>query len=156
MKKKFISRCLLGAVIGIAIGYLITIMISLDRSDSYYFSCAPGLISLMGSEINAVILQAFLFGVLGAGFTASNVIWQIDSWSVVKQTGIYFLVTSFIMMPIAYFSYWMEHSIIGFLIYFGIFAFIFIIVWIIQFAIGKYNVKKLNEKLSMMKDYKNK
>ena len=102
---------------------------------------------MMGSEIRAVIVQSVFSGILGAGFAASSVIWEIDHWSLVKQTGIYFAIASLLMLPIAYLAYWMEHSVVGFLSYFGIFILIFAMIWAIQFAIGKYNVKKMNEKL---------
>ena len=126
MKKKIVKRSLLGFPLGITMGYFITILISLGWADGYYSPCVPELISIMGNEINAV-----------------------------KQTGIYFSIISVIMLPIAYFAYWMEHSIVGFLIYFGIFAFIFVVIWIIQFGIGRYNVRKMNEKLFQTKDHRN-
>ena len=107
----------------------------------------PELISAMGSEIYAVVLQALLSGLMGAGFGASSVIWKMDCWSLVKQTGIYFGIVSTVMMPAAYFLYWMEHSIIGIFSYFGIFVLIFVIIWIIQFVIGNYTVKKMNANL---------
>lgn len=59
------------------------------------------------------------------------------------------------MLPIAYFAYWMEHSVVGFLIYFGIFVLIFAIIWITLFVIGKHNVRKMNEKLLQTKDNRN-
>ncbi len=147
MKKKIALRSILGFPIGIAIGYLITIFISLIWAKGYYAPCVPELILAMGNEINAVILQAFLCGLLGAGFAASSVIWEIEDWNIMKQTGIYFIIIATIMLPIAYFSYWMEHSIIGFFSYFGIFAVIFAFFWIMQFVIGKHNVRKMNENL---------
>lgn len=152
MKKKIIIRSLLGFPIGIAIGYLFTILISLVWENGYYSPCVPELISVMGNEINAVILQAALCGILGAGFSASSVIWEMDNWSIVKQTGIYFSIVSVIMLPVAYFAFWMEHNVIGFLIYFGIFILIFAIIWLTQFVVGKHNVKKMNEKLFQTKD----
>ena len=144
MKKKIMLRSILGFPLGRALGYLITIIISLRWADGYYVPCEPELITFMGNEINAVILQAFLCGLLGVGFAASSVIWEIDHWGLVKQTGIYFFIVSVIMMPIAYVTYWMEHSLTGFLRYFGIFGLIFVIVWAVQFIIGKHNVKKMN------------
>lgn len=148
MKKKLFLRALLGFPLGLAIGYAITIMLSLLWADGYYSPCVPELITLMGNEINAVLLQAFLCGILGMGFGASSVIWEIEHWGIVKQTGIYFLIVSLIMMPIAYAACWMEHSLKGLLIYFGIFAFIFLIIWIVQYSIARYNVRKMNETLS--------
>ncbi len=151
MKKKIVLRGILGFPIGIAIGYLITIFISLGWANGSYLPCVPELISAMGNEINAVILQALLCGLLGAGFAASSVIWEIENWSLIKQTGIYFLIISVIMLPIAYFAYWMEHSVAGVFRYFGIFVAIFAFIWVMQFVIGKQNVKKMNENLPNVK-----
>ena len=94
MKKKLLLRGALGFPIGIAIGYVITICISLVWAGGYYSPCVPELAEALGSEIGAVALQALLCGLLGVGFAASSVIWGI------------------------------------------------------QFAIGKRNVKKMNEKIS--------
>ena len=147
MKKKILLRGILGFPIGLAIGYTITIILSLIFANGYYSPCVPELTVIMKSEINAVMLQAFLCGILGTGFAACSVIWEIERWGIVKQTGIYFLIISVIMMPIAYVTYWMEHSLKDMLCYFGIFAFIFAVIWIIQYFIAKKEVKKLNENL---------
>ncbi len=152
MKKRIILHSILGFPIGIAIGYLITIFISLVWANGYYSPCVPELISAMGNEINAVVLQAFLCGLLGTGFAASSAIWEIENWSIIKQTGIYFIIISVIMLPIAYFAYWMEHSIVGVFSYFGIFVLIFASIWIIQFVIGKHNVRRMNKNLHNIKD----
>ena len=148
MKKKIFYRALIGFPTGISIGNLIMILISLGWANGYYSPCVPDLITAMGNEINAVIIQTVLCGLLGSGFSVSSVIWEIEDWSIVKQTGIYFLIISVIMLPIAYFMYWMEHSVTGFLSYFGIFILIFAVIWIVQFIIGKKNIKRMNEKLS--------
>lgn len=147
IKKKILLRAISGLPIGLSIGYLITIAISLIWADGYYASCVPALAETMGSEINAVILQAILFIILGMGFGGCSVIWEIEDWGIAKQTGIYFLIVSLIMMPIAYITYWMEHSFWGVVSYFGIFAFIFAIVWAIQYVRAKHNIKKMNEKM---------
>lgn len=155
MKKKIIKRSILGFPLGITMGYVITILISFGWANGYYTPCVPELISIMGNEINAVILQTVLCGILGTGFAASSIIWEMDNWSIVKQTGIYFSIISVILLPVAYFSYWMEHSVVGFLFYFGIFTLIFVIIWIIQFVIGKHNVGRMNEKLFQIKNNRN-
>lgn len=147
MKKKIFLRSILGFPLGLAIGYVISIIVSLINSNGDYTPCEPTLIAMMGNEINAVMLQALLCGILGMGFAASSVIWEIENWGIIKQTGIYFLIISIIMMPIAYVTYWMEHSFKGVLSYFGIFVLIFVIIWIIQYTIIRHHVKKMNEAL---------
>ena len=151
MKKKRVLRSILGFPIGIAIGYLITIFLSLIWANGYYSPCVPELAAAMGNEINAVALQALLCGLLGTGCAAGSVIWKIENWSLVKQTGIYFIMISVIMLPIAYFAYWMDHSIVGAFSYFGIFVLIFAFIWIIQFVIGKHDVRRMNESLHDIK-----
>ena len=152
MKKQILLRGMLGFPLGLAMGYLITIFISLTVSDGRYYPCVPELAAVMGNEINAVLLQAVLCGILGAGFGACSVIWQIESWGILKQTGIYFSIISVIMLPTAYVSYWMEHSLKGILSYFGIFVLIFATVWIVQYAAARHDVRKMNETLYSRRD----
>lgn len=154
MKKKIIIRGILGFPIGVTIGYFISIFFSLGLANGYYSPCEPELISVMGSEINAVIMQTFLYGLIGISFAASSVVWEIEHWSVVKQTGIYFIINSLVMMPTAYFLYWMEHSVMGFMGYFGLFVLIFVLIWVMMLIIGKYNVKKMNANLFKAKNEK--
>ena len=99
MKKKLLLRGALGFPIGIAIGYVITICISLMWAGGYYSPCAPELAEALGNEISAVILQALLCGLLGAGFAASSVIWEMESWSIARQTGVYFFIISLSCCP---------------------------------------------------------
>ncbi len=148
MKKKAFLRGLLGFPLGVSVGYIITIVISLLFANGYYSPCVPQLADAVGSEINAVALQAILCGLLGAGCAAASVIWDVDRWGLVKQSGLYFLVLSLLMMPIAYAAYWMEHSVRGFLSYFGVFALIFALIWVIEWLVGRSNVKKLNARLN--------
>ncbi len=152
MKRKIVLRSLLGFPLGLALGYMITIIISLIFADGYYSPCVPELTTSMEREINAVLLQAFLCGILGSGFGAASVIWEIENWGLVRQTGIYFTIVSVIMMPIAFVTHWMEHSLKGILSYFGIFFIIFVVIWVIQYVIAKRNVKKMNDVLYKKKD----
>lgn len=147
MKKRILFRILWGFPSGMALGQIITILISLAFGDGGYYPCVPELIDLVGSEIGAVALQSFLCGILGSGFAAASVIWEMESWGLVKQTGIYFLVISLIMMPIAYLTYWIEHTLWGILSYFGIFVLIFAVIWVVEYAVAWRNVRKLNKRI---------
>lgn len=148
MKMKILLRGMLGFPIGISIGYIITILISLFWGQGYYVPCVPELIAIMGNEIRAVILQTILCGLLGTAFAAGSVVWEMETWSIVKQTGIYFLIASAALLPIAYINRWMEHSITGFFSYFGIFAAIFVGIWLVQYLINRHLVRKMNSKLN--------
>lgn len=145
MKKKIISRGVAGFPIGIAIGFVITVIISVCVGDGLFYPVTPELIVTAGNELNAVILQTVLCGIMGAGFAIASVIWDIDSWSLAKQSGIYFFVACIVMLPIAYVTNWMKHSIGGILCYVGIFIIIFVFVWLIQYFVWKSKIKKMDD-----------
>ena len=145
MKKEFVLRVFIGLLGGIVISYLITIGISLAIGDGSYYPCVPSLIERFGNEITAIIIQTVLSAVLGAGFAGSSIIWEMDEWSLLKQTSIYFGIVSVLMMTVAYICEWMEHSVKGILSYFGIFFAIFIVIWIVQYLIWKIRISKIKE-----------
>ena len=97
----------------------------------------------MGNELNAVILQTVLCAIMGAGFAAAFVIWELDSEPCKAERHI-LLTISIIMLPVAYFANWMKHSLAGVLSYVGIFTAIFVVVWISQYLLWKRNIKRMN------------
>ena len=148
MKKKIIMRGLFGLPTGIAIGFVITLIISACIGNGSFYPVTPELIDTMGNELNAVILQTVLCAIMGVGFAAASVIWELDSWSLAKQSGVYFMTISVVMLPIAYVTNWMKHTILGVLSYVAIFAAIFVVVWLSQYLLWKRKIKKMNALVS--------
>lgn len=147
MKRKAILRGIVGMPVGILIGYAMTVLLSLGWGSGEYLPCAQELTARMGSEMGAVLLQAALCAVLGAAFGASSMIWEIERWSIARQTAAYLFATSLAMMPTAYLLYWMQHSLAGFLVYFGIYLLIFLAIWLGNYFAIRRSIRKMNEKL---------
>lgn len=147
-----VLRGALGIPIGLAIGYLMTILTSLFFAQGHYAPCVPQLTAAMGSEIRAVLVQAALCALLGASFSASSVVWEIDHWGLMAQTGVYFFINAAVMLPTAYALYWMEHSAAGFIRYFSIFLLVFALIWIVEYLAAKYMVGRMNENLRHRKN----
>ena len=150
MKKKVLMSALWGFPVGIAIGHVITILLSFARGDGGFYPCMPELISAMGGELQAVTLQTLLYGCIGMSFSASSRVWQMDGWSLLRQTGVYFLINAAVLLLAAYILRWMHCSVVGFLIYLGIFTLIFALAWVIQYGIWKHSLKKINQKLNKL------
>ena len=147
MKKRLLKRGLFGFPVGIAVGFVITLMISACVGDGSFYPVTPELIESMGSELNAVALQTALCGLMGTGFAMASLIWELDSWSLARQSGVYFALACMIMLPVAYIANWMEHSLGGFLAYVGIFVAIFLAVWLAQYLSWKRKIRKMNERV---------
>ena len=147
MKIKIITRMIPGFFIGIAIGQIICVLISLINGSGEFIICTPEFIDMIGNEAAAGAVQTLLCGIMGSGFASASVIWETDSLSIAAQTGICFGIYAVSILPIAYFTNWMEHSAVGIISYIGIFAATFIIVWIAQYLAWKKKIKAINQKL---------
>lgn len=148
MLKKVLLRCLFGAPIGLAIGTIITIIISLTFGDGMYYAVVPELIQDCGSEINAVVFQSILSLIYGAAWAGASLVWENERWSILKQTVIHLIICSAATFPIAYFARWMPHNANGVLLYFGIFAVVYAGVWLSQYSAMKKKVQQINERLN--------
>ena len=150
MKKKVIQRCLIGAPVGIALSFVITILISIIAGDGNYYAVVPGLAAECGSELNAVIIQTVFSLIYGAAFGGASVIWQTE-WSITKMSVIHLIICSVVTFPMAYLMRWMEHSVFGVLKYFGIFMLIYVGVWLAQYLPIKKKINEINRKVNEQK-----
>lgn len=151
MKKEFLSRIAIGLPIGITIGFIFSILISACIGDGFYHAAAPNLVQKANGELNAVIFQTILSAILGVGFAGASIVWEFDSWSIAKQTGVSFAANAAFMFPIAYIADWMPHTVKGVLSYTLVFIIIFIIIWLIQYLLYKNKVNELNRKIKTLK-----
>lgn len=147
MKKTSLLRSLLGAPLGLAVGFAITIIVSLVKGDGIYYPVVPALEAAMGSELKAVVVQAVVLMLYGAIWAGSSVIWELDGWSILRQSLTHLLITSLATLPVAYFMHWMDHSLMGFVKYFGIFLLIYLVIWLSQYSSMKKRISELNAKV---------
>ena len=147
MLKLALKRALMGTPIGMAMSYVITVIISLAMGDGLYHPVVPALADQWGSEINAVVFQFILSGLQGAAIGAVTIIWSMEKWSLAKQTGIYLILLSAIILPVAYFAHWMPRTTFGFILYIAIFVSIFITICVANYAIWRGKIKKMNKRV---------
>lgn len=147
MKKKVFLRCLMGAPLGLAISYCVTILISLAIADGHYYPTVPELISDCGGEMNAVLVQTVCSLLYGAAWAGASVIWEMERWSLLRMTVTHLLICSSATFPIAYFLHWMNHSTTGILSYFGIFLAIYLCIWLTQFFAIRKKVRQINDRI---------
>ena len=151
MKKKALIRGLLGFPGGVTICLVITIIESMTVGDGRFYAFVPELVELAGSEIMAVILQTVLAGLVGSIYGAASVIWDMETWSIAKQSGIFFAIAAITMMPISYLLNWMEHSVTGIISFFLIFLVIFVVIWITMYLIWRRKIQELNKDVQKKK-----
>lgn len=147
MIKNIVKRALLGFPLGVFVGYTVTVFLSLFFNPGAYLSAEPGLIAILGGEVPAVVAQYFLSGLLGAGFAAGTLIWEMETWSITRRTAAHLLLTSVLMFPIAYLTYWMPHTLLGILQYILIWLVLYALIWVWQYLAWMRKVQAINRKL---------
>ncbi len=153
MKKKILFRSLVGAPIGVTISLIITIIISLCSGHGEYFSAPPDLISWCGdNETLAVIVQTICSVFIGAVFAGASVIWDMEKWSVTKQTLIHFAVIAVPYFGIGYVMNWMPHHLYGALGYTAAFVIMYVLIWVSIYFPIKAKIKKMNKQLQENKN----
>ena len=147
IKKAVAKRAILGFIYGVFIGQTILILESLFMRDGNFYFVSKSLLDLTGTKIAAVIVQYFMTGLLGTTFAATTVIFEMDNWSLLKQTILHFVITSIVMYIAGFLCGWFPHKLSSTLIWFGIFIVIYVIFWISFSSYYKNKVKKMNEAL---------
>ena len=145
LKKEAVKRAIMGFMYGVFIGQTILILESLMARDGNFYPVAASLVDLAGTKIAAVIIQYFLTGIIGTTFAAT--ILEMDSWSLLRQTILHFIITSIVMYIAGFLCGWFPHKLVSTLIWFGIFIVIYVIFWISFSSYYKNKVKKMNEAL---------
>jgi hypothetical protein len=146
--KKALLRGILGAPLGVFIGYTITILISLiNPTGGNYYPVVPQLAVQLDSEIMAVTIQYVLSAMIGFAYAAGSAVFEVEHWGITKQTILHFIIMTFTGLPVAYLCHWMEHSFRGIVLYVAIFIGIYLIIWLSQMYFWSRRIKGINDKL---------
>lgn len=147
MLKTTIKRFWLGFIFEVFATYIITILFSLNIGDGNYYPVASGLMKICKTELGAAVLQFFLAGFLGGVFGSSTMLWEIEKWSLAKQTVCHFFVITIAMLIVAYICNWMSHSVLGFVSWIGMFIVVYIIIWTICYSHFKRKIAQINKEI---------
>ena len=78
----------------------------------------------------------FIVGIIIASVAAASVIYEIENWSLFKQSVINFLIMLVTVLPLLYISGWYKlNSVLDYVKVFGIFLFVGIVLWTISYFI---------------------
>lgn len=155
MKRKLLVRSLLGAPIGVTISLIISIIFSLCLGHGEYFPAPHELIAWCGgNETTSVIVQMICSLLIGAIFGGSSVVWDIEKWSLLKQTLVHFAIIVIPFFGVGYIMNWMPHYLYGALGYIGGFIVAYLFIWCTLYFSIKSKIKKMNKQLQEIQQTK--
>ena len=146
MLAKTFKRAAIGFLLGMVIGYAISVLTGLNNPD-VFISVPDRLLKLTGSVPASMILQGLFSGIYGAVCFGAMSFYEIESWPLALATGAHCAVIVLPFIPIGLFLGWVR-SLPEVLIIAGCQIVGFFLIWLIMNAVYKKQVSELNEKLN--------
>ena len=138
MLGKTLKRAGLGFLAGIAVGNVITALLAGPDL------VAPALAEGMGSVSAAFLLQTLLSGLLGAVSFAGTGLYAIERWSLALTALVHYLIIEAVYLPIGFLLGWFD-GLGEALIWVGICAVAYGVIFLILWAVYRAQVRELNE-----------
>lgn len=151
MLRNLLGRAVGGFTVGVLMGQIVQIIISLKLGHGEFMPVTPDFSDFFESETTAVIIQLVLTGVIGVTFAISGMIFDIAKWALLKQYIVHFFVTAIVWLPVVTIC-WMPKNVVGTLIFCISFFGTYFITWIIQFVISKKDIQKINAMIQANND----
>lgn len=149
LKQNIVIRGLIGALGGVFIGQVVCIVISLCIGKGEVVLVPELLAQQAGNELNAFIWQNVACMFFGSVWAIASVVWELEGWSLAKQTLVHGLTCSLSALPVAWLMHWFPHTWPGFLGYCASFVAMYIGIWLGQIYGMRRRVKAMNAKLNV-------
>ncbi len=149
MKSKILKLALIGFVLGMLIGNLISYLFA-DKSAEPLVIVSQVLIRRTGSVEAAMIVNTLLSGILGAFCMAGTIFHdpKVYDWGLTKAAVLHFLLILAVNIPIALYCGWLKPGFPDLLIWVSFMALSYFIVWLIMFLRYRKETEELNRMLN--------
>ena len=141
MFAKAVKLGALGALLGMVVGVLVVIAVGFARGGSLALPSA--LLAACGSEAGALLAHMLVSGLYGIVPTAGVVIYEIDSWGLLKQAAVHYASYTVAFEIAGFAAGWFEAPADMALIA-GIFLASHCIIWVIMYLRYKAAAEELN------------
>lgn len=143
MTAKIFTKFFFGFAVGVLIGQLVSCVISLAIGNGSFLAVMPQLERRFSNQVTAVIVQNILVGLVGVVFAEASFLFEIESWSLLKQCAVHFSITAVFYVPFIWFCYTPDHfgAVAAML---GNLLFTYFITWMIQLAVYRRQIRRLN------------
>jgi len=143
--KKYIARLFTGIAIGIAATQIIAVIVSVCIGNGVFYPYYPIMERVYGNSLNATLVQLLSSALYGGVFGLSTFVFTKDSWSLVKQTIVHFLIITITCLVSGWLSFWYPHKLLGVLIALGEYVITYFIIWFCIYSSYKKSISKINE-----------
>ncbi len=152
MIKRALIRGIRSFICATAINVILAIIIMAFANDPNFVPLVPDYAARFTSVYMALLVQFVLIGLTSAAFGAGSVILEIERWSLLKQSIIYFIVTMLFWLPVSIYCWRIDKYPTAFISIICSYVVSYIITWFLQLSLCKKSVAKINQRLNQMNE----
>ncbi|MDF7627232.1 DUF3021 domain-containing protein [Lactobacillaceae bacterium L1_55_11] len=139
------------ALVGLCIGFSVAMFFSLINGAHYWMPSSPEFVDRFSSPLMAALVSMFLWMGMGLVFGASNYIFNIERWSIDRQSTVHFLVTYVGFSILAILAGWFKLNTVNFLVFSLIYVGYYLLGRTLHKRWARQNVDDLNQKLQQIR-----
>ncbi|ANZ60681.1 hypothetical protein AYR62_13850 [Secundilactobacillus paracollinoides] len=153
MKRTILSRVIIGVVVGVFIGFMIAMGISLAYRAPIFMPSSTSFVNHFSSSLMATAASIGLWALMGIVFAVGALVFEVERWSITRQTVTNFIITYVLFTPLAVLAGWFPISPLwSWLLSFTIeFIVIYVIMWVTSMRVARASVRRLNALLNQTK-----
>lgn len=131
--KKRMNTLINSTACGILIGLMTTLIVNYSIGSQHYLPSGPQFVNRFALPLNALLVSVILWGLMGFLFGLGSFIFDIQTWSLAKQTIVNFIVYYGGFTILAICAGWFSLSWVNF----GTFSLMFIVIYALIWMINK-------------------
>lgn len=145
--KKVIVRGASAFANAVAINILLALVLIKVVDKPGFLPMLPEYAEKFSSDMEAFIVQCLLIGLTSMAFGAGSVIFEVARWSLVKQSIVYFIITTLVWGSVAVFCWGLGKYKSAFYSIMASYLIGYIISWSVQYKICKKEISNINQRL---------
>lgn len=143
MVKRVLGRLCIGFIIGVFLGQITQIIISIFLGKGEFIPVSDEISELFDTELTAVLTQFLLTGFIGVALALGSFIFKIDRWGLLKQYVTHFFTTGAVWLTVVILC-WMPQTPMGWVILLANFVGAYVITYWIQLSISRKDIERIN------------
>ncbi len=151
LKQRFIYK----SAIGFSLGVFITIIINIIVGFIFHGSLNENPYTEIRNNMDftKIMLELLTGGILGCVGNGGSVVYEIESWSIIKATFTHFVVTMAVYVIVGLYNGWLlpRHSMVN-VIQIVMMVFAYFMIWLSQYLIYKKSINDINEDMKYFKN----
>ena len=148
MMRRILNRFFFGMPFGITYGLLITLGYSYGRGNIIYHPAEARFAEHFSSNLNVLLVSIILWALIGSLFSVTTMLFEIETWSLARQTLTHFALTVSGFMILAYLAGWYPLDLISIASEIFVFIIIYFVIWGSSMLRAKRNVDAINRKIN--------